>query len=177
MAKEIRTLADCPEWTSAQQKLAEIQSEYTEADQEINRIVSHRTSENDRDIFQDAATSLLAGEEVTLPLTGNDEYERQLRLRRLVLNLAIDQLKRDMNNLKPRLSEKICSEVRPEYTKAVKEMAGLAEKLLVAMAREQEIRYQLQEGNVDIHHLGVAFPLVSGRLKNFLESAKTAGHI
>lgn len=174
---KIRTLKDIPEWLEAEQKLVKLQDEYTEVDQEISRLVAHRTSDDDRDVFADAAEAMLRGAEVALPNTGNDEHERQLRFRRKVLRLAIDQHRREMNGLKNTLSQQLCAEARPEYAKTVKEMAAAAKKLLVAFEKERAIRFHLEDSGVTLHTLDVCILSGFGRIEYFLESAKQAGHI
>lgn len=55
---KVKTLNDHPEWQTEQKKLIDWQEEFEKIDQEINRIVSHRESENDRDVFADAAEAI-----------------------------------------------------------------------------------------------------------------------
>lgn len=174
---KIKTLTDCPEWLAAQQKLAELQTEFTEVDQEISRIVAHRASENDRDVFADAAAAMLNGGDVSTPAAGNDDQDRELRFRRKVLRLAIDQHKRAMIDLQIKLSEQLCAEAKPEYSKAVREVANAGKKLLTAMEREQAIRFTLGESGVHMHSLDICFPHVQGRIENFLQQAEQQKHI
>lgn len=174
---KIRTLADCPEWQAAEKKLVDWQEEFAAVDQELARLAAHRASENDRDVFQDAAQAMLAGGDYEIPAAGNDDQERELRFRRKALRLVLDQHKTDMEALRRKLSMDLCNEVRPEYGKLVKEMATASEKLLAVIGKEKALREGMNEGGVAVDYLNICHPSATGRLEIFLNNARELGYI
>lgn len=174
---KIRILTDCPEWQAAEKKLTDWQEEFTAVDQELARLAAHRASENDRNVFQDAAQAMLSGGDYEIPAAGNDTQERELRFRRKTLRLVLDQHKGDMEALRRKLSMELCNEARPEYSKIVKEMAAASEKLLTIIGKEKALREGMTEGNVVTDYLAPCTPSATGRLEIFLNNARELGYI
>jgi hypothetical protein len=146
---QVPALRDDAGYAQAQAKLTELQLRLTSVGEEISHLLGQlaEAERSRKNPVVEAAERLLAGDDTSLDTVvqhGLNDRLSTLYRRRRILEEAISQQKRILEEERSRASREICESLRPEYLAVVQDLA----EAIVAVGRAQE-KYQSFVGTLD----------------------------
>ena len=181
-----KKLGDYPEWVQAEEKFIELQTERDQyaKDQRDTETIKNRLAEERSSLLEREAQAMLGGEQVGAADI-QDLYDKiaNYARRHQVVCKAIEIHKKNMADLRGKLSREILEALKPEYKELQIAIAKKAIELATLTEEENKFRDELEAGGILLCFMATN-PLRAlgrvdnkyGRLNYWLQEGEKAGY-
>lgn len=189
MAEKIKRLEDFDEYVKAQEKLTRLKVMLNEVETAKVEALSTLAESRKTTPVQEVARVFLESDSMD-PIAVHDTEARAKEYKAVVkrwamLTEAIRLQSKEVAKIQAALSKEIIEQLRPGYTKRVREILGAARNLSRLLADEKDFRDELTQAG--IHHVGLLPTLANlhigllndpnSRINHFIKTLAVDGYI